>query len=79
MATTERWNGVSGNGASCDALWSPDPLKINFDVAVLGVLPDHVGLVVTDGGGSSTFTIEAFDANGAPLGSRQIVENDEAP
>ncbi len=28
------------------------------------------------GGGASTFTVEAFDANGAPLGSRQIVEND---
>jgi hypothetical protein len=40
----------------------PAVLDLFFDVNALGVLPDHVGLVATDGFGLTTF--EVFDANG---------------
>lgn len=40
---------------------------VDFDVAVLGKLPNYVGIVWTDGGGQ--ITILAFGPGGTPLGS----------
>jgi hypothetical protein len=63
---------VSGTAGRCDALWGAGVITLTFDAAVLGSLPDHVGLVFTDAGGGATVTFEAFDASGASLGTRSL-------
>lgn len=42
-------------------------ISFTFDASALGALPTHAGLVWTDGAGTITF--EAFDSNGASLGT----------
>ena len=44
-------------------------ITFTFSVAALGASPVEAGIVWTDGGSGSTVTFEAFDANGASLGS----------
>jgi hypothetical protein len=53
-----------GRGRS---LWSAGPITITFSAAVLGQLPNAVGLVWTDGAGPISF--EAYDALGVLLGT----------
>lgn len=42
-------------------------VTFSFNAATLGALPSHVGIVWTDGAGSTTF--EAFDAGGMSIGT----------
>ena len=53
----------------CDTLFGAGVpgFTFTFDAGVLGVLPDAVGVVWTDGVGTITFT--AFDENGISLGT----------
>jgi len=44
---------------------SASPVRFSFNAGVLGSLPTHVGIVWTDGLGTTLF--EAFDAFGAPI------------
>jgi len=58
---------LDGQGNNGHSLFT-DAVGIDFifDVAQLGALPTHVGIVWTDGAVTTTF--EAFDASGASLG-----------
>ena len=49
-------------------------LTFTFSKAVLGTLPNAVGIVWTDGAGTITF--EAFDENGISLGTRTGTDAD---
>lgn len=62
----------SGNGPLGDSMWNSGAVIYQFNAAVLGNLPTHVGLVWTDGNGANT-TFSAFDVGGALIG--QIVAN----
>ncbi len=60
---------IDGSGLDGDSYFSASGsagITFTFDDAVLGTLPTHVGIVWTDGGGTTTF--EAFDSNGDSLG-----------
>jgi len=62
--------GCPGGGAAvpCDTLFNASgSVTFFFDAGVLGQLPTAVGIVWTDGAGTITF--EAFDQNGASLGT----------
>lgn len=54
---------------SCNSLFGGGQITLTFDAEVLGGLPTHVGGVWTDGGTACDVTFEAFDENGASLGS----------
>ncbi len=58
---------LDGNGNGGEALWGAGFFEVSFDAGVLGQLPTHAGLVWTDGLDDITF--EAFDENGASLGT----------
>lgn len=61
---------IDGSGLNGDSYFSQSGatgITFTFDEAVLGTLPTHVGIVWTDGGGTTTF--EAFDSNGISLGN----------
>ena len=60
---------IDGSGSSGDSyFYSPGSAGIDFsfDAAILGALPSHVGIVWTDGNGTTSF--EAFDAANISLG-----------
>lgn len=50
-----------GNGAT--------GITIGFDTSAFGALPTHVGIVWTDGGSKRHVILEAFDADGASIGT----------
>lgn len=61
---------IDGSGLGGHSLFSGDGgagITITFSQATLGGFPTQVGIVWTDGGGTTTF--EAFDALGASLGT----------
>jgi hypothetical protein len=61
---------LDGSGLLGDDYFSSNGsagITFSFSAAALGALPTHAGLVWTDGAGSTTF--EAFDHNGASLGT----------
>lgn len=61
---------IDGSGLAGDSYFSLNGsagIVFTFDASVLGTLPTHVGIVWTDGNGTTTF--EAFDSNTANLGS----------
>jgi hypothetical protein len=58
---------IDGSGQSGRSFWASGSISFLFDAAVLGVLPNAVGIVWTDGGNPITF--EAFDENGISLGT----------
>lgn len=61
-------HGVSGTaGESFFATSGSGGISFEFDATALGELPSHVGIVWTDGLGTTTF--EAFDAVGNSLGT----------
>lgn len=60
---------IDGSGNGGDSMWNSGSVSFTFDASVLGDLPNHVGLVWTDGSG--TITYSAFDAQNQLLG--QIV------
>ncbi len=60
---------TNGQCSTCDAMWAGGPITFTFDEAVLGHLPTHVGIVLTDSGAanvtvtlSATSTCESFEA-----------------
>lgn len=60
---------IDGSGLGGDSFFSGSGgagISFTFDVSVLGVLPNAVGIVWTDGGGTISF--EAFDALNNSLG-----------
>ncbi len=60
---------IDGSGLNGDSYYSASGfagITFTFDEAELGSLPTHVGIVWTDGGGTTSF--EAFDSNGDSLG-----------
>ena len=57
---------VGGTTVACDTYFGGGTLTFTFSAAVLGSLPDAVGIVWTDGGNPITF--QAFDENGISLG-----------
>lgn len=59
---------IDGNGTNGRSYFANGQIGITFtfDAAILGALPTHVGVVWTDGAGTSSF--EAFDGSGASLG-----------
>ena len=59
--------GNGGNGNVGHSIWTGGSTTIDFDAAVLGVLPTFAGLVWTDGLDPITFF--AFDQDGVLLGS----------
>ena len=58
---------VDGSGQGGRSLWANGSMSFVFDAAVLGVLPNAVGLVWTDGVNQIVF--EAFDQDGVSLGT----------
>src|SRR5262245_53907034 len=64
---------IDGFGTGGHSLWAGGSVTFTFDAAVLGELPNAVGIVWTDGGDPIRF--EAFDENGASLG---IIEGHHA-
>lgn len=61
---------IDGSGIAGRCLLAPDGaggITFAFDAAVLGGLPSRVGVVWTDGAGSTSF--ETFDADGTSLGT----------
>jgi PEP-CTERM motif len=48
-------------------LWAAGPIEVSFDATILGALPNSVGIVWTDGGGTVTFS--AYDALDNLLGT----------
>lgn len=61
-------DGLGRDGHSIFSGAGSSGIMFTFSAAALGSLPTHAGIVWTDGGGTITF--EAFDANGASLGTR---------
>ena len=62
---------IDGSGLNGDSFFSSyggDGITFTFNAGVLGALPTHAGIVWTDGSGAS-ITFEAFDENGASLGT----------
>jgi hypothetical protein len=62
---------IDGSGLLGDSYFAGSGaagITFTFDAGVLGLLPTHVGIVWTDGGGGATVSFEAFDANGNSLG-----------
>jgi hypothetical protein len=59
-------DGSGTNGHSMFAIPGSTGITFTFDAAVLGGLPTRVGIVWTDGEGTTTF--EAFGPGGVPLG-----------
>ena len=60
---------IDGSGSSGDSYFSSPGsagIGFTFDAATLGALPTHVGIVWTDGDGTTSF--EAFDAANISLG-----------
>ncbi len=60
---------IDGSGLAGDSYFSragSTGITFTFDAAALGSLPTHVGLVWTDGAGTTFF--EAFDSSGTSLG-----------
>jgi hypothetical protein len=55
------------NGQQGKDLWASGSISFLFSAAVLGALPNAVGIVWTDGAGTINF--EAFDASNQSLGS----------
>lgn len=50
------------NGQQGHDLWAGGPITVSFDASVLGALPNAVGIVWTDGGGTVTFSVyDEFD------------------
>jgi hypothetical protein len=58
---------IDGSGQGGRSLWAGGTVTFTFDASVLGVLPNVVGLVWTDGGNPILF--EAFDQDGVSLGT----------
>jgi hypothetical protein len=61
---------IDGSGLDGDSYFSSSGstgITFTFDETVLGTLPTHVGIVWTDGGGTTFF--EAFDSNGISMGT----------
>jgi hypothetical protein len=48
-------------------LWASGPIEVSFSASVLGTLPNAVGIVWTDGGGTVTFSV--YDALDNLLGT----------
>ncbi len=62
---------IDGFGLKGDSFFSSyggDGITFRFNAGVLGALPTHAGIVWTDGSGAS-IAFEAFDENGASLGT----------
>src|SRR5262245_1372541 len=63
---------IDGSGTGGHSWFNVDGatgITFTFSAAALGTSPVEAGIVWTDGGSGSTVTFEAFDANGALLGS----------
>ena len=63
------------NGALAHSIYrdnSGNSLTVSFDAAVLGRLPTHVGLVITDCSAWLNTMVEAFDASGRSLGTKKV-------
>ena len=61
---------IDGSGKDGWSFFSPsgpNGITFTFDAVTLGALPTHVGIVWTDGSGTTLF--EAFGPGGAPLGA----------
>ena len=67
-----------GTGGSSFFEYNPNgaSMEFSFDAEVLGGLPTFAGLVWTDGNAEAPVTFEAFDAQGASLGSFQATLGD---
>jgi hypothetical protein len=55
------------NGQQGHDLWAAGPIQVSFDATVLGALPNALGIVWTDGGGTVTFSV--YDALDNLLGT----------
>jgi hypothetical protein len=55
------------NGQQGHDLWAGGPIEVSFNASVLGALPNSVGIVWTDGGGTVTFSV--YDALDNLLGT----------
>jgi hypothetical protein len=53
---------------SCEAMWQGGPITFSFDQAVLGALPTHVGIVVTDSGAANVTVTLSATSSCASLG-----------
>jgi len=58
---------IDGGALSARSLWASGSVSFTFDATELGAFPTDVGIVWTDGVNPITF--EAFDENGASLGT----------
>lgn len=64
-------DGDPSNGTCnpCEAMWSSAPITFTFDAAILGALPTHVGLVLTDAGSADVTVTLSATSPCAALGS----------
>jgi hypothetical protein len=71
---------IDGSGASGFDFFVQDPggasVTFGFDIDALGALPTRAGLVWTDGNDQAVVTFEAFDGDGALIGSFETVLGD---
>jgi hypothetical protein len=75
-------DGVGSTGHSLYSNWINDSLTFTFDEAVLGTLPTHAGVVMTDIGYNAPIpyfgpvTLEAFGPGGDSLGTLLLIFGD---